>query len=278
MLYLYLIISAALIPILNNFFDIFGQSYSWWLAPVLLIGFFVGLILLHAIVFVVSFLIGGQKHSPDVCAKYYRFLARITVPLVLELARVEVRVHGIDPQEVPKDTRMLFVCNHKHEFDPVIILSVFGDREIGFIGKKEIFEKMFLVGDVMHKLYGMPIDRDNNREAAKTIIKAIKFLKEDKASIGLFPEGYTNRTEQPLLPFRNGGFKIAYKAEVPIVVCTVSGTREIPKRMFRKKTVVDFCVADVIYPKDFKDLTTAELGDKIHETMLKALNNKKDEN
>jgi 1-acyl-sn-glycerol-3-phosphate acyltransferase len=276
MVYFYLILSAILILVMNNFSPIFGQGYSLWLVPLLLVGFFVGLVLLHAIVFVLSFLIGGQKRPPGKLAKYYRFLAKITVPLVLKLARVEVNVRGIDVDELPKDKRMLFVCNHKHEFDPVVMLSVFPEHELGFIGKKEIFEKMFLIGDVMHKLYGLPIDRENNREAAKTIVNAIKILKEDKASVGLFPEGYTNRTEDLLLPFRNGAFKIAYKAQVPIVVCTINGTRQIPKRMFRKKSEVDFCIAKIIYPEEFADLNTQELGDKIHLIMEKAL--KKDEN
>ncbi len=271
MLYIYLILSAALVPILNNFFEIFRQSYSWWLVPLLFVAFFIGFILLHAIVFILSFLFVSYDSPQDRGAKYYRFLAKITVPLLLKLARVEVNLRGLDVENVPSDTRLLFVCNHKHDFDPIIMLSVFGDYEIGFIGKKEIFEKMFLVGKIMHKLYGMPIDRENNREGAKTIIKAIKILKEDKASIGLFPEGYTNKVNDELLPFRNGAFKIAYKADVPIVVCTVKGTREIPKRMFRKKTVIDFCIADVIYQKDFMELTTQELGDKIHNIMEKEL-------
>ncbi len=271
MLYLYLILSAVLIPVLNNFFDIFRQEYSWWLVPVLLIGFFIGFIILHIIVFILSFLSVSYNSSQDKGAKYYRFLAKITVPMILKLARVEINLSGLDKEKVPLDTRLLFVCNHKHDFDSIIMLGVFGEYEIGFIGKKEIFEKMFLVGKVMHKLYGMPIDRENNREGAKTIIKAINILKENKASIGLFPEGYTNRTEEKLLPFRNGAFKIAYKANVPIVVCTVEGTPEIPKRMFRKKTVVDFCIADVIYPSDFKNLSTQELGDKIHDIMEKEL-------
>lgn len=271
MLYLYLILSASLMLVLNNFFDIFKQPNSWWLVPVLLVAFLIGFILLHAIVFILSFLFVSYDSPQDKGAQYYRFLAKITVPLLLQLARVEIDLKGIDKSQVPTDTRCLFVCNHRHDFDPIIMLGVFGEHDIGFIGKKEIFENMFLVGKIMHKLYGFPIDRENNREGAKTIVKAIKVLKEDKASIGLFPEGYTNKTDDILLPFRNGAFKMAYKAEVPIVVCTVEGTPQIPKRMFRKKTVVKFCIADVIYPQDFKDLTTAELGDKIHNIMEKEL-------
>ena len=272
MFYFYLILSAVLVPILNSFFEIFGESYSWWLVPVLFVGFFIGLILLHACVFLLSFAVTKTDSSQDKGAKYYRFLAKITVPLILKIALVDIRLHGKDPEEIPKDRRMLFVCNHQHDFDPVIMLSVFGDSEIGFIGKKEIYEKMPIVGKFMHKLYGLPIDRENNREGVKTIIKAINILKEDKASIGLFPEGYTNKGDG-LLPFRNGAFKIAYKAKVPIVVCALSGTRQIPKRMCRKKSVVDFNVIDVIYPEDFEGLTTAELGDKIHSQMEKALKN-----
>ncbi len=270
MFYFYLILSALLVPILNNFFEIFGESYSWWLVPVLFVGFFIGLILLHAIIFVLSFAFVKTDSSQDKGAKYYRFLAKITVPLILKLARVEINLSGKDPDTIPKDRRMLFVCNHQHDFDPVIMLGVFGDSEIGFIGKKEVYTNMPFIGKVMHKLYGLPIDRENNREGAKTIIKAIKILKDDKASICLFPEGYTNKGDD-LLPFRNGAFKIAYKAEVPIVVCTLSGTRQIPKRMCRRKSVVDFNVTDVIYPEEFKDLTTAELGDKIHLQMEEAL-------
>lgn len=275
MFYFYLILSALLVPILDNFFKILAESYSWWLVPVLFAGFFVGLILLHAIIFVLSFGFVKTDSSQDKGAKYYRFLAKITVPLILKLARVEINLSGKEPDEIPNDRRMLFVCNHQHDFDPIIMLGVFGDKEIGFIGKKEVYTNMPFIGKVMHKLYGLPIDRENNREGAKTIIKAIKILKDDKASIALFPEGYTNK-QGGLLPFRNGAFKIAYKAEVPIVVCTVNGTRAIPKRMFRKKTAVDFCVAQVIYPEEFEDLTTTELGDKIHLIMEKAL--KKDEN
>lgn len=275
MFYFYLILSAALIPLLDNFFEILRKSYSWWLVPVLFVGLFIGLILLHACVFLLSFAVTKTDSSQDKGAKYYRFLAKITVPLILKLARVEINLSGKDIDEIPKDRRMLFVCNHQHDFDPIILLGVFGDSEIGFIGKKEVYTKMPFIGKVMHKLYGLPIDRENNREGAKTIIKAIKILKDDKASIALFPEGYTNKGEG-LLPFRNGAFKIAYKAEVPIVVCTVNGTKAIPKRMFRKKTVVDFCFADVICPEDFENLTTTELGDKIHLIMEKAL--KKDEN
>ena len=53
MFYVYLVISAALIPILDNFFEILRHSYSWWLVPLLFIVFFLGLVIIHLLITVV---------------------------------------------------------------------------------------------------------------------------------------------------------------------------------------------------------------------------------
>lgn len=270
MLYIYLIISAALIPILNNFYDILKQSYSWWLVPVLLVGLFLGFLILHFVWFILSFAFVSFNSQVDKGSKYYRFVLKITLPIIVTLARVKINISGISLDTVPKDQPMLFVCNHQHDFDPAIIWSVFPENNIGFIGKKEIYKTMPLIGKVMHKLYGLPIDRENNREAVKTIIEATKIISAKKASIAVFPEGYTSKTCE-LLPFRNGAFKIALKTKVPIVVCAISGTREIPKRMVLRKTEVNFRVIKVMYPEEFDNLSTNELGDIIHPQMQQAL-------
>ncbi len=274
MVYVYLVLSVVLIPFLDNFYPILRENYSWYLVPLLVIGFFLVLVILHLAWFLLSFAFVSFKSSQDKGAKYYRFVLKATLPLIVSLARVKINVSGISPEEVPTDREMLFVCNHQHNFDPAIIWSVFPDNNIGFIGKKEIYKKMPLIGKIMHKLYGLPIDRENNREAVKTIINAIKIIKEKKASIAVFPEGYTSKNCE-LLPFRNGAFKIALKANVPIVVCAINGTREIPKRMIWRGCEVDFCIVDIIYPEEFEGMNTNEIGDKIYPKMLEALNNLK---
>lgn len=270
MLYAYIVISAALVPILNNFFDILGHSYSWWLVPLMVIGFVLVFIILHALVFII-WVLSIDVNKPQKERKCFRKMLNITIPLLLKLARVKVNASGTDI--VPENGRMLFVSNHQHDFDPLIILSVFPQYGLGFIGKKDIYATMPFVAKVMHGIYGLPIDRENNRAAAKTIIEASRLLKEDKASIGLFPEGYVS-TSCELLPLRNGSLKIAFRAGVPIVVCVINNTREIPKRMFLKKTEIEFRVLSVITPEEFKGKTTTEIGDIIHsqiETALKEI-------
>ncbi len=270
MVYVYLIISVALVPVLNNFLPILRQDYSWYLVPLMVAGGFLALVILHLLWFLLSFLFVSLKSDKEKGSRYYRFVLKHTLPLIVTLAGVKINVTGMDLDKIPTDRKMMFVCNHQHDFDPVIIWSVFPENDIGFVGKKEIYKTMPFVAKVMHKLYGLPIDRENNREAAKTIIQAINYIKDDKASIAIFPEGYTS-LECKLLPFRNGAFKIALKPKVPIVVCTLNGTREIPKRMIWRGCAVDFKIIDVIYPEDYEGMNTNEIGDKIHDQMQEAL-------
>ena len=271
MVYFYLVAAGALLPIFNNFFTIFDKGYSWWLAPLLYIVFFIGLVIIHIGLLILAFALANKKSPTAFEAKFYRFILNWSLPLIVWLAKVKIKVTGMDPDEIPNDEKMLFVCNHQFDLDPVILMSVFPKHNIGFIGKKDIIKKLPLIAKAMTKLYGLFIDRENDREAAKTIIEAIRILKDQKASIGLFPEGYTSKKGE-LLPFRNGSFKIALKSKVPIVVCALNNTRKLPKNIARRKTVINLNIIDVIYPNEYEGMNTAELGDMIHEMMEKGYN------
>lgn len=265
----YLVISAVLLLVINNFTPIFNAAYSWWLTPLLLLAFYLGFVILQMLVFFGAIVFTDVEKSADKGSRFFRFMVKISLPVILTAALVKIDKKGLD-RELPENTKMLFVCNHQHDFDPIIMLSVFPDSEIGFIGKKEIYETRPIVKRAMHRLHSLPIDRENDREAAKTIINAIKLIKDDKASIALFPEGYVSKSCE-LLPFRNGSLKIATKAKVPIVVCAINNTRALPKNIFRRKTTVEFRLLDIIYPEQFEGMNTVAIGDIIHNKMEEAL-------
>ena len=113
----------------------------------------------------------------------------------------------------------------------------------------------------------LPVDRNNDRESLKSILKAIQFIKDDKASIAVFPEGGTNKTGAPLLPYRSGVFKIAQKANVPIVVCSLVNSRAILHNMFRKHTEVWLDVLDVVPAEELDGKTAIEVGERVHAVM-----------
>ena len=264
---LYLILSAVVLLIVDRFSGLFRQSNAWWLVPLFFIGIFTAFIILQLLVFVFTIILTNMKKPPK-AENFFRFLVRHTLPILIFLARVKIEARGCE--KIPEDKNMLFVCNHQHDFDPVIIFSAFPEKKISFIGKKDILVEMPFVAKAMHLLSCLFIDRENDREAAKTIVSAIKYLKEGDRSIGLFPEGYTSLTGE-LQPLRNGSLKIALKSNAKIAVCVVDNMRAIPKNIFRRKTVIKFRLVDVITPETYENMTTAELGNLIHSEMATAL-------
>ncbi len=269
--YVYLIVSAVLVPLLDNFFPILRQSYSWWLVPLLLVGFFLSFIIIQLLILVLTILLTSTKKPVSLKrTRNFRKQVRILLPLLLTCVRVKVDYE--ECEKVPHDKRYLLVCNHQHDLDPVIMLYSLIESEIAFIGKKEIYTELRFIAKAMHLMQSLPIDRENDREAAKTIIKATKLIKDDVASVMLFPEGYTNRTPQNgILPFRNGAFKIATKTNAPIVISVINNTRAIPKNMFWRKTIITYKVLDVLYPEDYESLNTQQIGDMIYKKMENAL-------
>jgi 1-acyl-sn-glycerol-3-phosphate acyltransferase len=125
-------------------------------------------------------------------------------------------------------------------------------------------------GRLIHRLCFMPIDRDNPRNAVKTINRAVDLLKRDVATVAVYPEGTRNYGEG-LLPFHNAMFKIAQKAQVPVVVVTVRGTYEIQKNYPLHRSHVCIDVAEVLDAAEVRQTKTAVLGDKVRDIMLKNL-------
>ncbi len=265
MLKTYALAAAVITLLLDIPFDIFKQPYSWWLVPVILICAFVALILLHLAVFAISILTVNLDKPPR-DSNFFRLLVKGFLQMALPILRVNVHLTGIE--KVPQNEPFLLVCNHIHDLDPAIIYYAIPDARLAFIGKKEVRDIFPFVYKALHKLSGLPIDRENNREAAKTIINASHLIKNGTNSVAIFPEGYVSKSGE-LLPMRNGAFKIATKAQCKIVVCTIWGTRQIPKNLLRRKTDIYFDVLDVIDTAD--NSHTAELGDRVHEVMKKSL-------
>ena len=272
MLYVYLVLSAALILVLDNFVNIFREPYSWWLCVVLLLGFTLAFVVIQLLILVICVQTVNLKSDPDKNSRAFRKLVELSLPMLFTFVRVKVHTSGVD--KLPENDRVMLVCNHTHEIDPAVIIKEFPHLKLGFIAKKEAYDMYPFVAKAMHRLHCLPIDRENNREAAKTIVKASKFLKERQASIGIFPEGYAN-VDGNLQPLRNGAFKIAVKAESPIVVCTLWGMCRIHKRLFIKHTDVYLDVVDVIYPEEFADGHTDAIGDRVYNAMKKSLDERK---
>ena len=63
----------------------------------------------------------------------------------------------------------------------------------------------------------MAIDRENPRNAVKAVDNAANLMKSNEASIGIYPEGTRNKTDQELLPFHHGAAMMSIKCKTPII-------------------------------------------------------------
>ena len=249
----------------------FASLAAVWQVPVFFLGSFLALVVLFLLVVLVSCLFVDPKKLLEKPSAYFRFMINQFCRLAFFLGGVHVHVTGLE--KLPHNHRFLLVSNHLFAFDPLIYYYAIPRDELAFISKKENFS-LFMVAEIMRELLCLPIDRENDREALRTILKAIQFLKEDKTSIAVFPEGYTSKTGE-LSSFRNGAFKIAQKAGVPIVVCVLSNTPAILKNMFRRHTDVYLDVLDIIPAEDLAGVNTAQIGTRVHDTMSKGISARK---
>lgn len=265
MLKIYALIAAVSVLLFNIPFDVFGQSNSYWLVPLIMIGVFVALVILHIVVLAIS-VVMVDLNKPARDTDFFRMLVKTFLKMALPILRVKVHVTG--SEKIPEDEPFLLVSNHIHDLDPAIIYYAVPDSRLAFIAKREVRDLHPFVYKALHKLNGLPIDRENNREAAKTIINATRLIKEKTNSVAVFPEGYVSKSGE-LLPIRNGALKMATKSQAKIVVCTLWGTKDIPKNLFKRKTNIYFDVIDVIDTADNQH--TVELGDQIYSLMHASL-------
>ena len=236
-----------------------------WLG--LFAGVFLALIVLFALTLWISSLFVDMSKEQKKYHRYYGFMANQLIYIGLRLAGV--RVHRKGMELIPRDRPFLLVSNHIADLDPTIFLYTMPWARLAFISKQEN-EKIYLVNKFMHAIQCQSINRENDREALKTILKTVKILKEGDHSMGVFPEGYESKTGE-LLPFRNGVFKIAQKAQVPIVVAVLRNTPSIAKNMFRRRTDVDMEILGVVPVEELTGVVTKDVGDRIHKMMEKAL-------
>ena len=240
-------------------------SASLWLMLVVFAGVYLGLLLIaFAFLWICCKFVDLEKPQEE-DSPFYRAITYVYVEALISLVGVRLHTEGLE--KTPKEGRFLLVCNHLFLADPGILLHCFQRSQLAFITKQEN-QSMFIVGKIMHKILCQPLDRENDRAALKTILRCISLIKEDKCSVGVFPEGYTSK-DGKLHHFRSGVFKIAQKANVPIVVCTIRNTRVIFKNLAKlKKTDVHLHLVDVIPAEELKGKTTVEIGDRVYELMI----------
>lgn len=188
---------------------------------ILALGWLAIFLILSIPLMIIEWIIG--KFNKDFHDRSSLAIVQWAFRVVLFFAGTKIIVKG--EENVPKDTAVLYVGNHRSYFD-IIMTYVRVPRPTGYVSKKEM-RYIPLLGIWMRHLHCLFLDRKDIKQGLKTILTAIEQAKSG-ISICIFPEGTRNKGEaKELLPFHEGSFKVAEKAGVPIIPMTLVNTAEI---------------------------------------------------
>ena len=190
-------------------------------------------VLVHAVTWVVG------KFDEKACLRMRSSYVRQGMRLVWLMGGGKATVIG--KENILTDRAALFVCNHRSLLDIVLCLSLI-PVPVGVIAKIEL-EKIPLLRMQMRDIRCLFLDRKDNRQGLKVILKAIEYVKGGQTML-IFPEGTRGKVEGELLPFHAGSFKIATKAKVPVVPVTIVGMGDVLEdhfpRLKRAPVVIEF--------------------------------------
>lgn len=232
-----------------------------------ILGGAVGIIVLHALFLcVITAFIKNRDY--DKVNKFYRAVFWYFIRVAMFFSHVKIVATGKEKLENIKG-KFLLVSNHRSNYDPFITALGLNLKDAAFISKPENFKVPFF-GKISRKCMYTSIDRENAKNALKTINRTADLIKKGVISFCVYPEGTRSRGEE-LLPFHDGVFKIAQKAGAPVVVAIVRGTDLIHKNAPWKKTKVFVDVLEVIGAEEVVSQSSHELGDRVREKMTDAL-------
>ena len=269
MLFLDIAFSFAL-AFLLAFFGVTPVN-AWYEAykPLLVfVGAFVGFFAAWLLFLFITTRFVSKSKPVEKPSRFFVWLFNFLDKFVLTMCNVRVKLSGFEKLE--RGRTYFFVCNHRSNFDNMILASVLKKFNVIMISKPENFD-IPMVGELIHKMGYMPVNRENDREALKTIVLAARKMEKGQSVLAC-PEGTRNHSGKGLLSFKNGVFKIAYRAKAPVSAICLTGTENIHKYSpFKpRKVYVDFL--DVFEYENYCDLKTSELGDKVRDEMLEKIN------
>ena len=148
----------------------------------------------------------GQEEADKYAQKTAYLWAKYTIKTI----GIDLEVKGLE--NIP-DEACVFIGNHTSILEiPIMFYTI--DRLVGFVAKKEML-KAPVIGTWLEKAHCIPLDRENPREAIKTINYGVELLKKGY-SLAIFPEG-TRSKDGNIGEFKKGSLKLATKAKAPIV-------------------------------------------------------------
>ncbi len=165
-----------------------------------------------------------------------------------------------------KNTVYVFAANHRSMLDiPAYALAC--NHTFRFLAKAELM-KIPVLGYIIRQLY-ISVERKNKSARSRSMENMHRSLQQG-ISVFICPEGTRNKTENLLLSFHDGAFRLAISAQVPLAVLTIlnSGKLLSPNRPIELKPGTIECVWST--PIDTKGMTENDIP-QLKELVIKLM-------
>lgn len=207
-----------------------------------------------------------NKFRPDITAISSKAIVSWGFNCILFLSGVKLTVLG--RENIPTDSSVVYVGNHRSMFDVVLSYPQF-PKPTGIVSKKEVFKVPILRLWMLH-IGCIFLDRSNIKEGLKAILAGIEKIKAGHSML-IYPEGTRSRVADEFLPFHEGSFKLASKSGAPVVPITVVNSSAIFEDHFpwikSCKVILDF--GQPIYIKELDKETQKAVGSYVSDIIQK---------
>ena len=216
----------------------------------------------------------NYKHYPEDFSEIerYEYVWKMINKLFF-ISNKKIKVEGIE--KIP-NRPSLFICNHKSDIDPLLVLKIFSDNKEKlpikpvFVAKKEI-EEMKKIGSAAKLIDTIFLDRNNIREFVKVLEKEKNALTNNK-SVVVFIEG-TRIDKHEFGEFKQSTWEPAYSTMCPIIPVVIYGTLGLKKngKDFKYKELNVKFLEPIKY-KNYLHFSKQSVSDKLKESMEKEYN------
>lgn len=188
---------------------------------------------------------------------------------------VGVWIKTIGREKINRKNTYIFAPNHSSYLDiPICNVSIL--NSFRFIGKAEL-NSLPLFGYMFKRLH-IPVDRGSVTASYKSFLHAKEVLKSDR-SVLLFPEGtIPDKTKVSLLRFKDGAFRMAIEAKVPIVPVSIIGADRAlldNGKWLLRPTIVKVIFHEPIETAHLDVANAAALKDQVFEIIYETLTGEK---
>lgn len=237
---------------------IFGRFYFIYFTIIYLITLFI-------FYFICLFNTKKNKYQNAI---FFHSLSQQWVKIIFTLCGIKLK--KIQQEQLEKNQPVIFILNHRSFFD-IFISTPYLPQPNLTIGKKS-FSKIPLFGKI-YKSGAILVDRKNSKSRAKSFLDLNQAI-QNKISVCIYPEGTRNKSNQALLPFQQGAFKLAFQNHCPIVPIILFNTAKvmpanIPFYIYPHS--IQFHILKSIHPKNFSNEN--ELKEYCFHTMLEYYEN-----